>query len=244
MSINRITLSYYGAVLAGVLTATTFAYSVIFVPVRGWVSTVPDAIKGAGSGIFASKSPTPRPVAGGNRQITATTTSAPVAIAPEKTPKPPDCGQIIKQLKAGKAVSLPAECEQSYRVFREQEQAKLEAQRQQEEARQRDLDRQRAERENQRQIEYESERAAERVRQAERQRQEAEQTRAANLERERLRQEVEDRRRQEAREETARREAQRAAEERERTRRREQQKRNEAIIKFGTDLKKIFKKNR
>lgn len=238
------TLFFYGAILAGVLTVTTFAYSVILVPVWNWVSSVPIAIKSATSGMSTSNSPAPRPFVNNSQQIVAANTPAPVVVTPEKTPKPPDCGKIVKQIKAGNPVSLPQECEQTYQALKEQEQAKLETQRQHEEARQRELDRQQAERENQQKLDFERERAAERERQAERQRQEAEQARAANLERERLRQEAEDRRRQEVRDESVRREAQRAAEERERTRQREQQKRNEAIIKFGTDLKRIFKKNR
>jgi flagellar biosynthesis GTPase FlhF len=237
------TLYFYAAVLAGALTVVTFVFSVILVPVWNWVSTVPGAVKSAATGMFTSNSPAPKPLVNNNRQIAATTPPAPIAVAPEKTPKPADCGRITKQLKAGKPTALPQECEQTYQVFREQEQARLEVQRQQEEVRTRELDRERAETENRQRIEYERERAAERERQAERQRQEAEQARAAGFERERLRQEAEDRRRQEARDESARRDAQRAAEERERNRQREQQKRNEAIIKLGTDIRKIFKRN-
>ncbi len=126
---DRMTLFFYGAVLAGVLTVTTFIFSVMLVPAWNWVGTVPGAIKNATAGMFTSKSPTPQPFVGTNRQIAVVNTPAPVIIAPGKTTKPPDCGQTIKQLKAGHPVSLPAECEQTYRAFREQEQARLEARR-------------------------------------------------------------------------------------------------------------------
>jgi membrane protein involved in colicin uptake len=223
---------------------TTFVYSVILVPAWNWVGTLPGAIKSATSGTFASKVKPSKPAANNYQPAQTQTVLATAAGSPEKTPKPANCGQIIKQIKAGKSVGLPAECEQSYQVVKEQEQAKLEEQRQKEESRQKELDREKAERENAQRLELERQRDLDRQREADRKQQETEQTRAANAERERQRQEAEDRRRQEARDESARKDAQRAAEQRERTRQQEVQKRNDAIIKFGTDLKKIFKKNR
>jgi hypothetical protein len=241
---DKMTLCFYGVVLTATLMITTFVYSVILVPAWNWVGTLPGAIKGSTSGAFASNvKPSKSP--GNNYQPAQTQTAlATAASSPEKTPKPANCGQIIKQIKAGKSVGLPAECEQSYQVVKEQEQAKLEEQRQREESRQKGLDREKAERENAERLELERRRDLDRQLEQERQRQEAEQTRAAAAERAQRQQEAEDRRRQEAREESARKEAQRAAEQRERTRQQEVQKRNDAIIKFGTDLKKIFKKNR
>lgn len=236
------TLYFYAACLAGILMVTSFVFSVILVPAWNWVSTVPAAIGKTASGIFAASSPTPKPIAGNNQQIASTATPAAVIITTEKTPKPADCERVIKQLKAGKAVSLPPECEQTYQAFKDREQAKLEEARLKEEARQRELDREKEERENGQKLEFEREQELAREREKERQRQEAEQARAASIEREQKQREADDRRRQEAREDAARREARSAAEERERTRQREQQKRNEAIIQAGKEIKKIFKK--
>lgn len=233
---------FWAACLAGVLAVTAFVFSVILVPAWNWVSTFPAAIGKTASGVFAASSPTPRTVANNNQQIASTATQAPVIITTEKTPKPADCGQIIKQIKAGKAVGLPAECEQTYQAFKDHEQAKLEEGRIKEEARQRELDREKEERENGQKLEFERQQEIARQQEQERQKQEAEQTKAAAFEKERLRQEADRQRRQEAREEADRREARAAAQEREKERQREQQKRNEAIIKLGKDLKSIFKK--
>jgi DNA repair exonuclease SbcCD nuclease subunit len=240
---DKMTLYFYGACLAGILAVTTFLFSVILVPAWNWGSTVPAAIGSSVSGIFGSNSATPKP-SPSSRQAAATSAIAPVVTYQEKSAKPADCGQIVKQIKAGKAVNLPQECEQTYQAAKDREQAKLEEQRLKEESRQKELDRAKAERENAQRLELERQRDLDRQREQERQRQEAEQTRAAAAERAQRQQEAEDRRRQEAREESARKDAQRAAEQRERTRQQEVQKRNDAIIKFGTDLKKIFKKNR
>ncbi len=220
----------------------TFAYSVILIPAWNWVSTVPRAISKTTSGWFSSNTNRAKSPAG-NNQSNSFQTPMPVIVSATKTPKLADCEKIIKQIKAGKYIALPPECEQTYQAVKQQEQIKLEEQKQKEEARRRDEDRAGQERENQQRLELERQRDIDRQSELARQRQEAEQLRAANAERERQRQEAEDRRRQEVRDESARREARQAAEERERTRQREQQKRNEAIIKFGTDLKKIFRKN-
>jgi septal ring factor EnvC (AmiA/AmiB activator) len=240
MSIDKTTLYLYGAVLAGILTVTTFAYSMVLVPAWSWVSTLPSTAKG----YFSSKT-TPSNSSANNYQTGVARTAAPLIVSPEKTPKPVNCGKIIKQIKTGRSVGLPPECEQTYQAFKDQEQAKLEAEKQKEEFRQRDLEREKQERENQQKLEFERQKEAGRQQEQERRRQEAEQLRAAQQEREQLRQEAENRRRQEAKDEGERMRAQRTAEQRERERQRQAQKRTDAIIKFGNDIgRKILKRNR
>jgi hypothetical protein len=236
MSINKTNLYLYGAALAGVLTVTMFLYSVILVPVWNWVSEIPGAVSRTTSGWFSSKPGQTNPAIKTNQSYSIPP-PAPVTVSPEKPPKPTDCDRIIKQLKAGKYVPLPPECEQTYQLVKQREQDAQKEKARQDELQQRDLDREKAEREGQARLQFESEREREKQ-------QEQERLRAANLERQRMQQEAEDRRRQERSEETDRQQAQRAAEERERVRQREAQKRNEAIIKLGGDIRKIFKKNR
>jgi hypothetical protein len=240
---NRVTLTYYGMVLSGILAVTTFAYSVVLVPTWCWVSTLPSAGKD-----YISSNTSSSNSSANNYQSDAIRTNAPIIISQEKSSKPVNCGKIIKQIKAGKSVSLPPECEQSYQVVKDQKQAelqaKLEEQKQKEEFRQRDLDRGKQERENQQKLDFERQKEATRQQEQERYRQQAEQTRAAQLERDRLRQEADARRRQEANDEYARQQAKREAQQRERDRQREDQKKNEAIIRLGKEIKGIFKKNR
>jgi hypothetical protein len=242
---NKTTLYFYGALLAGTLTVTMFAYTVILVPVWNWVSTIPGSVAHATSGWFSSKPAT-------NSQRTHQQPAA--AQVPEmasgewKTPKPANCDKIIKQIKAGKYVELPEECRTAYDISRQQdeerERARQEAARQKETDQQREYERQRAEQEHRQQLEAAQQREAAEQREREQRQREVEQMRAANLERDQERQEAEDRRRREEREDADRRQAQRAAEQREQHRQREAQKRNDAIIKLGKSIgDKIFKKN-
>ncbi len=242
---NKMTIYFYGAAAAGVLTVTMFVYSVILVPVWNWVSEIPGAVSREASGWFSSKPGQTNPAVKNNQANPPPMPPPPVVVSPEKAVKPANCDRIINQIKSGKYVNLPPECEQSYQAFKNQEQAKLEAEKQKEEFRQRDLEREKQERENQQKLELERQKEAARQQEQERRRQEAEQMRAAQQERERERQEAENRRRQETRDEAERMRAQRTAEQRERERQREAQKRTDAIIKFGNDIgRKILKRNR
>ena len=247
MLINKVTAAYYAVVLSGILMVTTFAYSVILVPTWNFIATLPGIVKNATSGLLtASPTPIPPPKPSTTNRQTPVPTPPPPApvIAAGREPTPANCGRIIKQIKSGNYVPVPAECEPAYQVFKEQEQTALQGQKQREEAHQRELDRAGRDKENEQKAELERQRSDERQRNDEQQRQAAEQNRTAAFERERRQQEAEERRRQEARDDAARREAKQAAEQREAQRRREQQQRNDALIKFGSDLKRVFKKNR
>lgn len=241
---NKTTLYFYGALLAGALTIVMFAYTVILVPVWNWVSTIPGSVASATSGWFSSK-----PAANSQTGIQQPAAArSPEMAAQAKTPKPANCDRIVNQIRTGKYVELPEECRTAYEISRQQDEERnrqrQEAEQQKAAARQREYESQRAEQEHHQQLETARQREAEREREQERRREEAEQTRAANLERERQRQQDEDRRRQDEREEYDRRQAQRAAEQREQHRQREAQKRNDAIIKLGKSIgDKIFKKN-
>ena len=243
---QKMTLYFYAAALAGILMLVTFTYSVILVPAWNWVSTIPAAVSKTTSGWFSAKPATNPPAK--NQPPNSPRTDAHVMTS-EKPPKPINCALVIKQIKSGKTVTLPPECEQTYEAVRQNEQAEQQRQSEQqklkEEARQRELDRQTQERQTEQQIAFEREREQQRLQEHERQRQIAEQERAANFERQRQRQESDDLRRREEREEADRRQAQREASQREQQRQRDVQKRNDALIRLGNDIRnKIFKKNR
>lgn len=234
----KISLYFYGAILFGVLMIASFAYSAVISPVWKWVSELPAKIK----------SERPAPSAYANTQNSSAPDNYqssnaypaqkdPPVVAEKDAAKPANCDKVIKQIKAGKAVGLPSECQEAYRIFKDQEQAKLDREREKEEYRQREADRAAKERENQQRLEYE------RQQEIERKQQEEERARVANEERERRRQEADERRRQQQGE-ADRSAAQRETERQNRARERETQKRNDALIKLGTDIgKRIFKRN-
>ena len=236
MSISKANLYFYAAALAGVLTVTTFAYSAVLVPVWNWVSELPVKMKSSFPASSANTQNSPvRDYQPSQSYTTISEDQQPVA--QKDAAKPANCGKIIKQIKAGKAVSMPNECQEAYRIIKDQEQAKLDREREKEEYRQRELDREARERENQQRLEFE------RQREIEKRQQEEERARAASEERERQRQEAEDRR-QRQQDAADRREAKREADRRERESERQTQKRNDALIKLGNDIrKKIFKRN-
>ncbi|MDQ3130512.1 MAG: hypothetical protein M3Q99_07105 [Acidobacteriota bacterium] len=135
---QKMTLYFYAAALAGILMLVTFTYSVILVPVWNWVGTIPAAVSKTTSGWFSAKPATNPPAK--NQPPNSYRTDAPVMTSQEKPPKPVNCALVIKQIKSGKVVTLPPECEQTYEAVRREESDRRQAQR---EASQREQQRQR-----------------------------------------------------------------------------------------------------
>lgn len=228
---DRITLWRYAAVVCGVLTAVTFAYSVVLVPGWNWMKTIPDSFRSTPRVSSTASSNTAN-----TRRGSPSGASTPAAYLPDKPDKPVNCGRIIKQIKSGQSVSLPAECEQTYQAVKDQERAKFEREKLQADERQRELDRERIERENSERIEFA------RQQELERRQREVEQQQLAQAERER-RQQAEENRREQQRQDSERQATARESERRQRERQRQEQKRNEAIIRLGIGIgNKIFKR--
>jgi hypothetical protein len=227
MSTGKAYLYFWGAIVSGALMVVMFTYTYAIEPVYDRMAKWWNTPK-------ATPTYTSTPATASNMNA-APRSYYPPSTGSTTTVKAPNCGKIIKQLRAGKSVALPAECENSYKASQEAELARQQQKNENEAAQQRELDRQSAERQNQQRLD------AEQQARNEQQYREDQQRRDYQARQERENQQREERRREE-KAEADRQQARRDAERREQDRQRQQRERNDAIIRLGNDIKKIWKK--